>query len=62
MKSYQEKKWAWPWVEELSKILEFPFNMFPTAEASELKFGMQFGFSKARHKITPTVEVGVALG
>ena len=37
---------------ELFKILEFPFNIFATAKASDFKFGMQFGFSKAHHKIT----------
>jgi len=31
------------------------------AEASDFKFGMQLGFAKAHHKITPR-EVGVALG
>ena len=38
---------------EFPKIWEFPFNIFATAEASDFKFGMQFGFSKAHHKITP---------
>ena len=35
------------------QILGFPFNMFATAEASDFKFGTQFGFSTAHHKITP---------
>jgi len=39
---------------ELPKILEFPFNIFATAEASDFKFGTPFGFSKAHHKITPS--------
>ena len=29
-----------------------PFNISATAEVSDFKFGMQFGFSKAHHKIT----------
>jgi len=32
------------------------------AEDSDFKFGMQLGFVKARHKITPRGKVGVALG
>jgi len=32
--------------------LEFPFIIFATAEASDFKFGVQFGFFKAHHKIT----------
>jgi len=32
--------------------LEFPFNIFATAEASDFKFGMQLGFAKGHHKIT----------
>jgi len=43
---------------ELPKILEFPFNIFATAEASDFKFGMQCGFSKAHHKITPRGKSG----
>jgi len=31
----------------------FPFNIFATAEASDFKFGIQLGFAKAHHKITP---------
>jgi len=31
-------------------------------EASDFKFGMQLGFAKADHKITPGGKVGVALG
>jgi len=42
--------------------LEFPFNIFATAEASDFKFGMQLGVSKAHHKITPGGKVGVAVG
>jgi len=38
-------------VEELRKILGFPFNISATAEASNFKFGMQLGFAKAHHKI-----------
>jgi len=39
--------------------LEFPFNIFATAAASDFKFGMQLGFFKARHKVTPRGKVGV---
>ena len=49
-------------IAELPNILEFPFNIFATAEASDFKFGTQLGFAKAHHKITPRGEVGVALG
>ena len=38
---------------EIPTIFEFPFNIFATAKASDLKFGKQFGFSKAHHRITP---------
>jgi len=41
--------------------LEPPFNIFATAEDSDFKFGMQFGFAKAHQKITPSEKVGVAL-
>ena len=31
--------------------MEFPFNIFATARANDFIFGMQFGFTKAHHKI-----------
>jgi len=37
---------------ELPKILEFPFNISATSEASVFIFGMQLGFAKGHHKIT----------
>jgi len=33
--------------------LEFPFNISATAEANDFIFGMQLGFVKRHHKITP---------
>jgi len=36
--------------------------MSVTDETSDLKFGVQLGFTKAHHKITPRGKVGVALG
>jgi len=33
--------------------LEFPFNISATDEASDFEFGMQLGFAKGHHKITP---------
>jgi len=42
--------------------LEFPFNIFTMAEASDFKVGTQLGFAKAHHKTTPRVKVGVAYG
>jgi len=33
--------------------LQSPFNISATAEASDFKFGLQLGFAKAHHKITP---------
>jgi len=41
--------------------LESPFNISATAEASDLKFGMQLGFAKGHHKITPRGKVGVTI-
>jgi len=38
--------------------LQFPFNISATAEASDFKFGMQLGFAKAHHKITPREKSG----
>jgi len=38
--------------------LEFAFNISATAEASDFKFGMQLGFVKGRHKITPREKSG----
>ena len=43
---------------KLPKILEFPFNISATAEASDFKFGMQIGFAKGHHKITPRGKSG----
>ena len=53
IKSHQKKKWVWPWARGAPKILEFDFNISATAEASDFKFGVQLGFAKGRHKITP---------
>ena len=52
-----------PGVGKLPKFGD-PLKISATAEASEFTFGMQLGFSKAHHKITPRgkVGVGVALG
>jgi len=47
---------------ELLKILRFPFNISATAEASDFKLGMQLGFAKGHHKITPREKLGVAMG
>jgi len=49
------------WARELPKISGFPFNISATAEASDFKFGVQLGFAKPHHKITPRGKVGVAL-
>jgi len=38
--------------------LESPFNISATAEASDFKFGMQLGFAKGHHKITPREKSG----
>jgi len=51
-----------PGIGELPKILGFPFNIYTISEASDFKFGTQFGFAKAHHKTTPRGNVGVALG
>ena len=47
---------------ELPKILEFLFNIFATAEASDFKFCTQLGFVKGHQNITFNEKVGVALG
>jgi len=38
--------------------LEYPFNISAATEVSDFKFGMQFGFSKAHHKISPRRKSG----
>jgi len=62
IKSHPEEKWAWPWAKEGPKFWRFPFNISATAEASDLKFGTQLGFAKARHQILSEEKVDVALG
>ena len=52
IKSHAEKSGRGPVLEELPKILEFPFNIFATAEAGDFKFGKQLEFANASHKIT----------
>jgi len=51
-----------PGLGDLPEIWGFPFNVSATAEASDFKFGTQFGFAKTHHKITPRGKVGMALG
>jgi len=60
--SMQKKSGRGPGPEELLRILRFPFNISAISEASDFKFGTQFGFSEAHHKITPIGKVGVVLG
>ena len=57
-KSHAGEKWAWPWAREAPKNFKIPFNIFATAEASDFKFGMQIGISKAHYKITPKGKSG----
>jgi len=42
----------------------FSFNIYTMAEASDFKFGIQLGFAKVHHKITPIGKSGhgLALG
>jgi len=42
--------------------LGFPYNISARPGASDFKFGMQLGFAKAHHKITPIGKMGIALG
>ena len=42
-------------------MLCFQLNIYTTAEASDFKFGTQFGFAKAHHKTTLRENVSVAL-
>ena len=44
------KKWAWPGVGKLPKILGFPYNISATAGASDFNIITQLGFAKVRHK------------
>ena len=62
MKSHWKKKWVWPWARGAPEILGFPFNISAKAEDGDFKFGMQLGFAKSHHKITPKEKVSVALG
>jgi len=55
----QKKVWAWPCARGAPKIWGFSFNIYTVAEASDLKFGTQLGFSKAHHQITPIANVGM---
>ena len=43
---------------ELPKILGLPFDIYATAEASDLKFGMQLGFAQSHNKIILTDKSG----
>jgi len=51
-----------PWLEDLPKCWGLPFNISATAEVSDFKFGIQLGFTKAHHKITPMGKSGRGLG
>jgi len=39
-----------------------PFNISATTKDSDFKFGMQLGFAKGHHKITPREKVAVPMG
>jgi len=52
MKLHPEKSGRGPSQGKLPNISWFPFNIFATAEAGDFKFGTQFGFYEAHHKIT----------
>jgi len=52
-KYYPEKSWRGHGLEELPKILGFPFNTSATTEDSDFKIGRLVGFAKAHHKIPP---------
>jgi len=58
IKSDAEEKWRGDRLGELRKIFEFPFNVSATVDASDFKFGMQLGFAKGHHKITPREKSG----
>ena len=45
--------WAWPCARGAPQNVWAPFNISAIAEASEFKFGVQLGFAKDHHKITP---------
>jgi len=52
IKLHQKKSRRGPGLRELPKILG-SFNISATAEARNLKFGVQLKFAKAHHKIPP---------
>jgi len=60
-KLHPENSGRGPGLGKLPKILEFPFNIFATAEASDFKFGEHFEFAKGHHKITPREKVGITI-
>jgi len=60
-KSHPEKSGRDHGLQELPNILGFPFNISAKAKSSDFKFGMQLGFAKAHHKITPRGKVDVGL-
>jgi len=57
-----KKGWASPWARGAFQNLGLPFHIYTMAEVSDFKFGIQLGFAKFHHKITPGGKVGVALG
>ena len=54
--------WAWPRARGAPQNFWPPFNISATAEANELKFGMQLGFAKAHQKITSREKSGCGPG
>ena len=53
IKTHAEEKWCGYGLGKLRIILEYPFNISATTEASDFQFGRHLGFGKAHHKIPP---------
>ena len=58
IKSHKKKSGCCPGLGKLPEIRGFPFNISSTAEASDFKFSIQFGFFTTHHKITPKKKSG----
>jgi len=55
----RRKSGACSGLEELPKILGFPFNISAMAEATDFEIGMELGFAKAYNKIQPGRKIWV---
>jgi len=61
IKSDIEEKVNVRWARETLQNFGVPLNIYITAEASDIKFGVQLGFAKTHHKTTPRGKSGRGL-